>query len=559
MATGTTPAAGSGQARAVMLSVFATCILLGAPAAPAAASLREREPAVAGAFYPGSPSELRRTVTDFLAEARPEAPEAWSRARPLAVIVPHAGYRFSGPTAAFAFKLLQGRPKPSRIVIIGPCHRSWLLPSGCSVADYSAFRTPLGSVELDQDACHRLAQFKPFVRSNGPHVVEHSVEVEIPFLQVIWPDTPKLVPIVVGELTPEQKRQAAAALLQVMDQDSLLVISSDFTHYGRAYGYTPFSGTPKSGLLDKIKGLDMEAVQHIEARDPSAFGEFLKRTGATICGRMGIGALLEALSSSSSFEPVFLRWANSAEQTADYAQMVSYVAMAVYGPPEALEEARKALAKDLTRSSAGSAAAPAAPSVTEEGKQALLKLARRAIEKCVENGGPGEPLKVNVDEMPACLRTPCGAFVTLTENGELRGCVGRIVGVQPLCLCVRDVAVLAATRDSRFKPVSKDELEDITIEISVLSPLEPVDDPTTVQVGRDGLLIRWDGRSGLLLPQVPVEFGWDRVEFLRHTCRKAGLPPEAWKWKDARLFRFTATVFSERDPRAANQPRRSEG
>ena len=144
------------------------------------------------------------------------------------------------------------------------------------------------------------------------------------------------------------------------------------------------------------------------------------------------------------------------------------------------------------------------------------------------------------------LQRPSGAFVTLNErSGELRGCIGSIEAVQPLAQAVASSAVSAAVRDPRFEPVRKEELPDLHIEISVMSPIVPVGDISEIEVGRDGLIIRRGNRAGLLLPQVATEYGWDRDTFLRQTCVKAGLPPDCWRSPDCRIEKFSAEVFGE--------------
>ena len=180
--------------------------------------------------------------------------------------------------------------------------------------------------------------------------------------------------------------------------------------------------------------------------------------------------------------------------------------------------------------------------LTPEERRVLLAAARESI-------------AAHLGRRPARLPAPSGtlarkqgAFVTLhrREDGELRGCVGMMRAEEPLLGTVARMAVVAATEDGRFDPVSGGELDGLHIEISALSPLEPIR-PEDVVVGRHGLLIGYGGRRGVLLPQVPVEHGWDREAFLAHTCRKAGLPEDAWRQPGVELLGFTATVFGERD------------
>ncbi len=180
-------------------------------------------------------------------------------------------------------------------------------------------------------------------------------------------------------------------------------------------------------------------------------------------------------------------------------------------------------------------------SLTRKEKQILLETARESIASKLEGRRGHYP------EATEKLQTVCGAFVTLHTGGELRGCIGNIRGIDPLTEGVRELARSSAFHDPRFPPLRAGELETLTIEISVLSPLEKAASPDEVEVGTHGLLIRSKNRSGVLLPQVPVEQGWNRKQFIRQTCRKAGLPPDCVDRDETELFLFTAIVFAEED------------
>jgi AmmeMemoRadiSam system protein A len=180
--------------------------------------------------------------------------------------------------------------------------------------------------------------------------------------------------------------------------------------------------------------------------------------------------------------------------------------------------------------------------LTVEQRQTLLSIARRSIEALLQGRRP-ELDRSGLDE---ALTRPSGAFVSLhTKDGDLRGCIGSIEAVAPLCEAVASSAVNAAFRDPRFYPLRAEELPNVHIEISVMSPIVGVTDVGEIEVGRDGLIIRRGGRAGLLLPQVATEYGWDRETFLRQTCVKAGLPPDAWQTPECRIERFSAEVFGE--------------
>ncbi len=517
-------------------SVLAAGLALAAGACGAAEDVRPA--AAAGTFYPGQAAILRAQVEGFLSEAAPTVPDELQGQRPAVLIVPHAGYPYSGTTAAACYKLLEGKPKPSRIVLIGPTHRAWL-PGACSVADFSHYATPLGEIPVDVEARDRLVDGKFFRKGKGAHQAEHCLEVQLPFLQVVWPETPVILPVLVGQLTAEDCRSSAGGIARALDEDTLLIVSTDFTHYGRRFDYVPFGAASGLELRDKIQALDMEGVEHIKALDPAGFRKYLDVKRPTICGRMAVLTMLEVFSKSSAVRPVFLKWRSSGAATGSYTDSVSYVAMALYASKEAMDEVLSAPAR-----AAGAAPVPlAAPSLTEPEERALLKLARDAIGGALEqDAAQPEP-----EQVTDALRAEHGAFVTLRKNGDLRGCIGHVVGTEELWTCVRQVAVQAAFHDRRFPALKSEELADVKLEISVMGPLIPVLDKAEISVGRDGLIVRRGARSGLLLPQVATEYGWTVEEFLQQTCRKAGLPPDAWQQPDTMILRFGATVFGEEE------------
>ena len=180
--------------------------------------------------------------------------------------------------------------------------------------------------------------------------------------------------------------------------------------------------------------------------------------------------------------------------------------------------------------------------LSTEDKLFLLKVARETVTSVVR--GEQVPTYQPISEVTGECR---GAFVTLRKQGQLRGCIGLIEGLNPLVETVREMAVAASLRDPRFNPVAEEELEELDIEISAMSPIRVVDDTTRIEVGRDGLIVRCAGQQGLLLPQVATEYGWDRETFLEQTCRKAGLPTDAWKAEGTEICSFRAEVFGENE------------
>jgi AmmeMemoRadiSam system protein B/AmmeMemoRadiSam system protein A len=460
-----------------------------------------REPAVAGAFYPGDAGQLAAMVDSFL-----EAVQGID-GEPIAIIVPHAGYVYSGWVAAYAYKQLQGTTYDT-IVIIGPSHS--VAFDGISVFAEGAFETPLGYVPIDTEVAQALLQaderivFDPEV--HGP---EHSIEVQLPFLQRIYENF-KIVPIIMGQPTEENIDALAEALVQALaNKKALVIASSDMSHYP-AY---EDAVRVDSRTLMAIETMDPEALRAMETDNMTAGTANLV---TCLCGEGPVLTAMKVARRLGANQTTVLKYANSGDSPlveGDKSRVVGYGAVMLwrYEPPNL--------------------------SATE--KAALLDIARQSIAQYLEDGSLA---RFDVSE-PELLRKS-GAFVTLEQRGELRGCIGQMVATQPLYATVQQAAVSAATQDPRFPPLTLEELNQITIEISVLSPLSRVRELEDIQVGKHGLLIASGGQQGVLLPQVATEEGWTREEFLRGLCRKAGLPEDAWQ-HGAALYTFTAIVFGE--------------
>jgi AmmeMemoRadiSam system protein B/AmmeMemoRadiSam system protein A len=525
--------AGVGRPVWVRALGFAACLWATATATVMAAEVRP--PVAAGSFYPRDAETLRATVVRLLSDAEVRVPEDLRAGPPFALVVPHAGYAYSGAVAAASYKLLEGKEPPSRVVLLGPPHRAHLV-GACSVPDYAFYETPLGRVGVDSEVREQLCSSPLFRRTTSAHVEEHCVEVQLPFLQVLWSDPPPVLPVLVGMLDPARSAQVAAAIAEAIDDRSLLVVSTDFTHYGRRFGFTPFADAEGEDLRDRIRDLDMEVVSHLTRIDPGGFRDCMEATQATVCGRSSLGVVLDMFCGSELLRPVFLRWANSGAVTGRYSDCVSYVAMAFYAEEGALTDMRGRL-----RAGIPPAPGPLPVSLTDDEERSLLAFARDTVSAAVraDMEGPAPP------ERTEALRSFCGAFVTLRIDGRLRGCIGSTASTTPLWQAVGTAARTAAVGDPRFAPVEPGEVSQIKIEISVLGPIVPLSDVEELVIGRDGLVVVLGQASGLLLPQVAVENGWDTREFLAQTCAKARLPADAWQDPQARVYRFAARAFSE--------------
>jgi AmmeMemoRadiSam system protein B/AmmeMemoRadiSam system protein A len=470
---------------------------------PTAAAAAVRPPAVDGAFYPDDPAELQAMVDGFLSQSR-QLPQ-----EPLVLIAPHAGYVYSGAVAGTAFRQLQGREYDA-IVVLGTNHytagleKMAIWPSG-------AYSTPLGLMPIDSQLAQAIIEAAPdhFVVDRKAQLPEHSIEVELPFLLRTVGPVP-FVPILVSQPTLEGCKLLADVLASALEgRRALIVVSTDMSHYPN---YQDAVQVDASTLL-AIASLDPEAVIR-NTRIWMARG--VDNLFCTLCGEGPTLAAMTAARRMGATRTTILQYANSGDVPhGDENQVVGYGAVMFWRGETA---------------------------ILDQGQQQwLLQLARETLEQYLDTG----TVPMYTREEPALLQ-PSGAFVTLKKRGQLRGCIGNMHANLELCNTVREMAVAAATKDRRFEPVSAEELSELTIEISVLSPFEYLGDPTEVQVGRDGLYASWGPYSGVLLPQVATEQGWGRKEFLNQVCLKASLPQDAWQ-QGAILYRFQAQVFSEEE------------
>ena len=456
--------------------------------------------------YRNDPAELAGRVDHMLSEA----PLPGRRGAPVGVVVPHAGYIYSGPVAAYAYRAVQGKSYDT-VVVMGPSHREAF--RGISVLDADSFRSPLGTIPCDRELISAMFQAHPNINYRSEaHSNEHSLEVQIPFLQRSLEGF-KLVMAVIGAPDPEAEEAFARLLArEASGKKILMVASSDFSHYH------PY---------DLANRMDRLALKSVVAMDIEGMNRDVRARTCELCGLRPVETIMAAARKMGVREGVLLRHANSGDTAGPRDQVVGYAAVAFYRDEESPieKESGKKEGAGLDRAS----------------KEELIAIARRAIEGVVRHGRAPEPRSDNPS-----LQTPQGAFVTIKIDGRLRGCIGNfgLRNARPLYRTVSDMAVAAAVQDPRFRPLSPKELPKIEIEISALTPLRPVSDAAKVEVGRHGLHIAKGARSGVLLPQVATEYGWDRTTFLEQTCRKAGIGPDEWK-EGASISVFEAEVFGE--------------
>lgn len=460
----------------------------------------------AGRWFPGEREKLLAMVDSFLSGD----PGGYAEP-PIALIVPHAGFQYSGATAGKAYATLKGHPY-SRVILLGPSHRAFL--AGASVLRVDSYETPLGTIPVDKEARDALLKC-PVVREQpAAHLYEHSVENQLPMLQRALGSF-TMVEILVGEMDSGQRATLADAIRPIVTKGTLLVASSDFTHYGPSFGYVPFHDRVPE-MLEKMNDTAVEKILQV---DVPGWDGYLDQSHDTICGEAGIGALLKVIEPWDDARGIRLGFDTSGHMTDDWTNSVTYAAIGFWRLDRALSR-------------------------PEQGT--LLRVARDAVTSFLKTGRPASVGPSHYDLTPA-LKAPGAAFVTLKNRGELRGCIGHIEASSPLYECVSECAGLAC-QDPRFTdwPITEKEVPELSIEISVLGPLRRLEDARKVQVGRDGLVMQRGHSRGLLLPQVPVEQGWDREQFLAGTCRKAGLGVDAWRDPQTLIYRFTAQVFGEK-------------
>jgi AmmeMemoRadiSam system protein B/AmmeMemoRadiSam system protein A len=470
------------------------------PPASTPLSGRIRPSAIAGSWYPDDPDELAALVDEMLAAAKPIDGE------PMGLIVPHAGYAYSGPVAAVGFQQLERAPVD--VAVIVAADHQYPLSDPISVWAEGGFETPLGVVPVDVEIAQALVEADPRITFDpAAHEGEHPIEIELPFLQRVRPDC-RIVPVLMGDADEATVGALADALLEVLPgRRAAVVASSDLSHYPTYDDALVVDGA----TLGAIETFDPARVR--ETRE-ALMARGFSNLATCACGEGPILVTMRVAQGLGADTVTVLRYANSGDSPyGDRNQVVGYGAVMFwrYEPP------------DLTR----------------ERREELLALARGALEAYLKDGSIAAH---ETDD--AALTRRSAAFVTLRQDDELRGCIGHTQADQPLYQVVQHMAVAAATEDPRFPPLTVDELTDVTVEISVLSPFRRVTDVSEIQVGTHGLTIFQENRQGLLLPQVPVEQGWDREEFLENLCLKAGLPPDCWTGRPT-LYAFTAVVFGE--------------
>ena len=491
--------------------IFAGVVMVLSSNRTAPPGKKVRQAAVAGAFYPGDPEQLSAMIDQYLDRARYPT----RTGRLIGLVSPHAGYIYSGQVAAYSYRQLKDHPA-ERIVVISPSHI--IAFEGAAIYDGDAYQTPLGEIPVDRDFCRRLSEKSGLLKlSDDGHEtkrqgrMEHALEVQLPFLQRVLGKF-SLIPIVMGDQSYEVCRTLGNALAELIPEyPAVIVASSDLSHFH------PY---------DDAVARDKKVITAISEWDYFNLCRNLNNRIWEACGGGPITATMIAAEKLGADESIILKYANSGDVPAgEKSQVVGYAAAAFYKSNESHSRSEEEF------------------NLSEKERAHLLDIARKAVEYAVTDG---EVYPCSDNGFKA-LSTDRGAFVTLNEGGNLRGCIGYTSPVKPLFETVRDAAISAAMNDPRFPSVSQEELPSISYEISVLSPFRKVTDTDQIEIGKHGLMVKNGRNEGLLLPQVATDYQWDRRTFLENTCRKAGLPTDAWKQENTDIFMFTALVFAESD------------
>jgi MEMO1 family protein len=497
-----------------LAAVIVLAISLSAIASGGSKASDARPAAVAGKFYPADPQKLKLAVERFLQGSARIPME-----KPVALIVPHAGYIYSGQISADAFKQVMGCSYDV-VVILGVDHTVGDF-KGISVGDYDAFNTPLGDVRVDHEITSALlAENKECTKNRAVHVSEHSIEVQIPFLQVLFPKA-RIVPAIIHP--PDYKmciRFGETLAKALKNRQALIVISSDLSHY------PDYKDTAK---------VDRQTIEAMVSLDTNRIASLMKvldvpHLDTRACGEAALLAGITAAKALGATRAVVAGYANSGDvPVGDSKSTVGYGAIVL------TKGSGSGNTEILNRPPAPSSATP----LKSSEKKSLLAFARETILRYLTT--QTLPLPRN---FPARMSFPQGAFVTLKKSGQLRGCIGNMSGTMALGQTIGLMALQAAFNDTRFAPVKLDELSHLEIEISVLTPMKPVAGSNEIVVGRDGVYMTKGSASAVFLPQVAVENRWSRSEMLDHLCEKAGLETGCWK-RDARFEVFQADVFGE--------------
>lgn len=474
-------------------------------------NLPVRKAAVAGQFYPAEAEALEK----YFEKEFNQITVAPNDKKVRAIIVPHAGYMYSGRTAAWAFATLREKNIYKNVFIIGSSHIAAF--DGASIFHGAAFETPLGHAEINTEITSTLQQNNIFKFPQQYQTEDHVLEVEIPFLQYILEPGFKIIPITIGTKSSYALDKITEALKPYFTPDNLFVISTDLSHY--------------PSYSDAVKA-DSAVVQSILSGNPQTFDAVVRSTEnagiknyvTAICGYSAVYILMSLATDKDGFSYEKLKYSNSGDVSGDFNRVVGYASIAVREC--ALKETQQK--KDTF-------------TISENDKKIMFNIARNSIESKLNNEARTVP-----DTLSDMLNEKCGVFVTLHLNNKLRGCIGTFRQDRELAINIHEMALAAAFSDPRFDPLTKEEYKNIELEISVLTPMQKIDSVNQIVLGKHGIYIKRGNMTGTFLPQVATETGWTLEEFLGHCSRdKAGIGWEGWKDEETEIFIYETIILNE--------------
>lgn len=478
-------------------------------------TVTDRQPFAAGRFYSADKETLKKDV-DLLFK---DCVKTASEGRVRAIISPHAGYIFSGKTAAAAFSAVNTHSGYRNIFIIGSSHVASF--NGASVFNTGDYITPLGRAEVNRTIADNLIKNnKVFRNSNEPHLKEHSIEVQVPFIQTYFTDNPKIVPIIIGTDNEETVKQISEALSPWFTEENLFVISSDFSHY------PPYREAVEADKLTALAIASGNPDTFLKTLDINS-GKKINGLVTSMCGWTSGLMLLYLSENNPNLKYKLIDYCNSGDSGyGNKTEVVGYNAIAL------VETSQKHAVTDLKKEEF---------SFTAEEKNQLFSIVRSSIKMMLDDK---KVYTVDAGKISSKFQTPMGAFVTLKINGALRGCIGRFISSDPLYEVVKASAISSAFEDPRFTPLTREEYKKTDIEITVLGPLKKINNINEIILGRHGIYIKKGRNAGTMLPQVATENGWSVEEFLGYTSRdKAGI---GWDgWKEAEIFIYDGVVLEE--------------
>ncbi len=456
--------------------------------------------AVSGSFYPENKEELSLEIKQVLANAK-----SFSKEDINAIIVPHAGYIYSAQTAAQAYKTLHKKYK--NIFLIGSSHH--INSNTASIYNIGSYQTPLGLIKTNKEIISALMQnTKLFSYEKDAHTKEHTLEVQLPFLQTIYQDGLQIVPIIIATQKLDTIIKISQALKPYFTDENLFIISTDLSHF------------PK---FDDANNVDMRTLKAISTNNSQEFIDTLneneslglKNFHTSACGWSSILTLMQ-LTKDKNYKYELLEYKNSAHiKNGDKSRVVGYGAMRIY--------------KDK-------------PYLNTQEKSQLLEIAKLALDDAIRKN---ERIQINEKKVYPKLLEHLGAFVTLYKDGNLRGCIGSFEPNQSLYEVVIDMAISSAFNDTRFNKVTLEELSEIDIEISVLTPRRKINSLEEIELHKHGIYVKHGSKSGTYLPHVASQMQWNVKEFIHHCAiEKAGISPQ--NINDIEIFTYETIIFGEK-------------